>query len=73
MTTYKHKEDYNYDFYLFARLCVDLKLIDKNLEYDYAYEATIGHYEQFVDSEFNDLEEDYYGCIVEYINYQLTL
>lgn len=71
MTTFKDYTDYNYDFYLFARLCLDKGLIDKNAEYEIAFDATIRYYEEFVDSDYNDLEEPYYDCIVDFIKYKL--
>lgn len=71
MTTFKDYTDYNYDFYLFARLCLDKGLIDKHLEYDLAFDITANYYTEFVDSEFNDLDEPYYDCIIDWINFKL--
>lgn len=60
-----------YGFYLFSRLSVAMKLVDKELEYDLAFETTLSFYKEFVDSEFNDLEYPEYDCIVEFIKHQL--
>lgn len=60
----------NYDFYLFSRLILDSGLIDKDLEYDLAFEETSGLYDSFTDSIFDDGNVDLYQCILNFIEWK---
>jgi hypothetical protein len=60
----------DYNFYLFSRLVLDAGLIDKELEYDWAFEDTSVLYDSFTDSIFDDGNKDLYGCILEFIEWK---
>ena len=60
----------NYNFYLFSRLILDAGLIDKDLEYDLAYEEILVLYELFTDSLFDNEKADLYGCILNFIEWK---
>lgn len=60
----------NYDFYLFSRLILNAGLIDKDLEYDLAFEETSGLYDSFTDSIFDDGNVDLYQCILNFIEWK---
>jgi hypothetical protein len=59
-----------YEHYLFSRLVLDAGLIDKELEYDRAYDLTTELYDSFTDSIFDDGNKDLYGCILDFIEWK---
>lgn len=71
MLTFRQLENYNYEFYLFGRLLVDYKLVPKDLEYDIAHEQSVLLYEEFLNSEMNDLECSAYDCMKDFIKFKL--
>jgi hypothetical protein len=60
----------DYNFYLFSMLVLDAGLIDKELEYDRAYDLTTELYDSFTDSIFDDGNKDLYGCILDFIEWK---
>lgn len=57
----------NYNQYLFASLLKELDKEFSELEYDIQFDVAIAEYEEFENSDYNDVERPEYECIVEYL------
>ncbi len=56
-----------YSQYLFACLLKEFDKEFSELEYDIQYDVAIGEYEEFENSDYNNVEKPEYECMVEYI------
>lgn len=66
--TIKNQKTMNgYSIYLMIQLAQELNLIEKELEYDLAWEQGTGLHQEFVGGEFDDSNKPEYECILEFL------
>lgn len=61
------KEVNPYYVFVLIQLCYEMKIIDKKLEYDIAWNEGSMYYDNFLNSKYNDANKSEYDCISDYL------